>query len=168
MGFFTKDGIDTPLSVKLRNLTKELKDKEVRVGFNADSGSYNGEKKKGVKKRKNESGVSVVMVAAWNEYGTEHSPSRPFMRNTVRNGKDKIINHATNAVKRVIRGDGDASVLLNSVGAHTKGLMQQEIRNGEFAPNAPSTIAKKGSSKPLIDTGRMRQSVVYVIKQKGE
>ena len=155
MGFFTKDGKDTPLSIKLRNLTKQMKDKEVRVGFDGSSGAY-------------DDGVTIAMVAAWNEYGTEHSPSRPFMRDTVRNGKEKIINHATNEAKKAIRGDGDINVLLNSIGAHTKGLMQQEIRNGEFAPNAPSTIAKKGSSKPLIDTGRMRQSVVYVIKQKGE
>ena len=34
-------------------------------------------------------------------------------------------------------------------------------------PNAPSTIRKKGSDKPLIDTGRLRQSVNYVIKPKG-
>ena len=33
--------------------------------------------------------------------------------------------------------------------------------------NAPSTIRKKKSDKPLIDTGKMRQSVKYVIRKKG-
>jgi len=31
-----------------------------------------------------------------------------------------------------------------------------------WAPNAPSTIARKGSSKPLIDTGQLRGSIQVV------
>ena len=38
---------------------------------------------------------------------------------------------------------------------------------GGFAPNAESTIKKKGSDQPLIDTGYMRQSVNYVVKRRG-
>ena len=45
--------------------------------------------------------------------------------------------------------------------------MQDKITSGSFAPNAESTIKKKGSSKPLVDTGRMRKSVNYVIQKKG-
>lgn len=30
---------------------------------------------------------------------------------------------------------------------------------GSWAPNAPSTIASKGSSRPLIDTAQLRQSI---------
>lgn len=32
-----------------------------------------------------------------------------------------------------------------------RGLVQETIKEGEFSPNAPSTIKKKGSDKPLID-----------------
>ena len=35
-------------------------------------------------------------------------------------------------------------------------------RNG-WAPNAPSTIARKGSNKPLIDTGEMRKSIIGIV-----
>ena len=48
-----------------------------------------------------------------------------------------------------------------------KGLIQRKIVDGTFEPNAPSTIRKKGSSRPLIDTGRMRQSVNFIIRRKG-
>ena len=48
-----------------------------------------------------------------------------------------------------------------------KGIVQKTIKEGSFVPNAPSTIRKKGSDKPLIDTGRLRQSVNYHIKPKG-
>lgn len=55
----------------------------------------------------------------------------------------------------------------SSLGLMAKGLVQDEIVNGDFAPNAESTIQKKGSEQPLIDTGTMRQSVNFVIKRRG-
>jgi len=36
-----------------------------------------------------------------------------------------------------------------------------------FPPHPPETKKQKGSDKPLIDTGRMRQSINYVIQEKG-
>ncbi len=37
---------------------------------------------------------------------------------------------------------------------------------GHLAPNAPATIARKGSSKPLIDTGSMLGSITYAVRRK--
>lgn len=36
----------------------------------------------------------------------------------------------------------------------------------KWAPNAPSTIARKGSARPLIDTGELRKSITYVLAEK--
>jgi hypothetical protein len=33
-----------------------------------------------------------------------------------------------------------------------------------WAPNAPSTIARKGSDRPNIDTGALRQAIVWVLR----
>ena len=60
-----------------------------------------------------------------------------------------------------------AEQVLKDIGIFQKDLIQDKIKEGDFAPNAESTVRKKGSSKPLIDTGRMRQSVNYQIRQKG-
>ena len=49
-----------------------------------------------------------------------------------------------------------------------KRQVQHQMVEGEFVPNAPSTIRKKGSDKPLIDTGQLRQGVSYKICRKGE
>lgn len=38
-------------------------------------------------------------------------------------------------------------------------------RNG-WAPNAPSTIRRKGSDRPLIDTGEMRKSIIGIVGTK--
>lgn len=154
---FLNGAKETMDGIRIKRLIKQLEKFEVDVGFNENSGSYPAEE--------GEESITVADVAAWNEFGTERAPSRPFMRQTIKDNKTKITNHANKALKAAINGGG-AQELLNSIGSFTKGQMQKEIRNGDWEPNAPSTIARKGSSKPLIDTGRMRQSIVYVIKEK--
>jgi hypothetical protein len=45
---------------------------------------------------------------------------------------------------------------LNQCGAKFVAGAQNELVNGAFAPNAASTIARKGSSKPLVDRGLLK------------
>lgn len=130
---------------------EELCKHKVQIGFNEDSGSY-------------DDGTTVAQVAAWNEYGTETAPARPFMRQTVDDYEDKIIKHGQNQFKTELKGGKSAERVLNAMGSYVKGCIQKEIVEGEFEPNAPSTIAKKHSERPLIDSSHMRQSVTYVIK----
>jgi hypothetical protein len=113
-------------------------------------------------------GTEVVDVAAWNELGTEYIPERPFLRMSVDDNEDKIATFMKKAAMEVINNGKTAQEVLKEVGAFQKGIVQQEIREGSFEPNSPATIKKKGSSKPLIDTGLMRQSVNFVIKEKGK
>lgn len=35
-----------------------------------------------------------------------------------------------------------------------------------WAPNTPATIARKGSDRPLIDTGALRRSLTYIVRLK--
>lgn len=146
-------GKQTAQGDKVERFINELTSKQINVGFNEQSGGY-------------EEGVTTAQVAAWNEYGTEHIPARPFMRQTIENNEDKITKFVNSKAGAALKGDGDAEKVLNQIGSYVKGMMQKEIRDGEFEPNAASTIARKGSEKPLIDTGHMRQSVVYTIKEK--
>ncbi len=39
-----------------------------------------------------------------------------------------------------------------------------DARNG-WAPNRPPTVRRKGSSRPLIDTGQMRRSITYFVDE---
>jgi len=52
---------------------------------------------------------------------------------------------------------------LRRLGSVAVGDVQRTIRDIKQPPNAPSTIRKKGSDNPLIDTGRLRQSIEYAI-----
>lgn len=48
-----------------------------------------------------------------------------------------------------------------TAGANAAKRWFRDPRNG-WAPNAPSTIAAKGSDRPLIDTGELRRAITHV------
>ena len=133
---------------------EKLKELQVFVGF--QSGEV-----------KDDRGVDMAQIAMWNELGTSTSPSRPFLRMSVDENESKIRAMGGKNLKTLTSG-GTAETILKQTGAFGASLVQEKIGSGSFEPNAPSTIRKKGSDHPLIDTGRMRQSVKYVIKKKGE
>lgn len=92
-------------------------------------------------------------------------PQRSFLRATVDEKQAQITKLATNAVKSVIEGT-DPEAVMRVVGQSIEGMVQKKITSGPFTPNAPSTIKRKRSSRPLIDTGHMRQSVRYKLISK--
>lgn len=143
----------TPEGEKFFRQIKELKDKEVFVGYQA------GEVL-------DDRGVDMAQIAMWNELGTSTAPSRPFLRKSVDENADTIRAMCTQQLKAVSSG-GTAEQSLKQIGVFAVGLVQEKIESGSYEPNAPSTIRKKKSDKPLIDTGKMRQSVKYVVRKKG-
>ena len=117
--------------------------------------------------------MTVAHVAAWNEFGTEHIPPRPFMQQSVDNNLSAIGQMSEEMLRQVAAGEIGADKALRTIGAMQVGLIQNEMLEGGFVENAPSTKMKKGGSPnaqttPLIDSGHMRQSVHYVVKDKDE
>lgn len=152
MGVKIRDKI-TPEGAKLKQTLRELAKLQVRIGFEHG-------------KATEENGADVCDVAAWNELGTVHMPSRPFLRSSVDDNMGEITSFLKSQNDSIV-GGASAEQVLKEIGIFQKDLIQEKIGSGGFAPNAPSTVRQKGSSTPLIDTGRMRQSVDYVIKPKG-
>lgn len=145
----------TDLTPEGRRYFRELQkmtEMEVRVGFQGDE--------------KYEDGTTIAEVAAYNEFGSSDTPERPFMRQSFENHESEL-QAACDAANRLVSSGGSADQALQQIGVVAKGLVQEEIVNGGFAPNAESTIKKKGSEQPLIDTGTMRQSVNFVVKMRG-
>lgn len=149
----------TPEGKKFYAELEKLKQNEVFIGYQA-----------GHAKHTDEDGNTADMaeIAMFNELGTSTSPPRPFLRTAVDENQDKILRAAVAAVKGLAKEGGSAQKSLNQLGLFGKGLVQKTIVDGDFAPNAPATIKKKKSDKPLIDLAQMRQQVNYVIKKKGE
>ena len=137
---------------RFEKILKELAKLEVAVGYQ-DGTAY-------------PDGTSVVDVALWNELGTVRSPSRPFLRKSVDGHKDEISRFMKRAVKEITEGKSVEEVL-KKIGVFQQKIIRKEISSGNFEPNSPETVRRKGSDKPLIDTGLMRQFVNYVIREKG-
>lgn len=111
-------------------------------------------------------GPSLAEIAVINELGSSDTPARPFMRQSFENHEAEL-QAACDRANAILSNGGTAEQALNQLGVFCRGLVQEEIVEGGFAPNAESTIKKKGSDQPLIDTGYMRQSVNYVVKRRG-
>jgi len=93
-------------------------------------------------------------------------PSRPFMRQSYDQHKDELERFMQDVGDRITQGKLTADKGLDLVGQKMTGIIQKNIVDGGWAPNAPGTKAQKGSSQPLIDTGRLRQSIRHVVKPK--
>ena len=126
------------------------KDKAVYVGFPAEFD-------KPVEGAEN---FNLASLAAVLEFGNERIPSRPFLRQTLSENQEKYTALFTQLFKQGLQIER----IYEQLALVAQGDVQLNIARGNWAPNAKSTIKQKGSSKPLIDTGKMRQSVKGIVK----
>lgn len=115
--------------------------------------------------RKSDSGASVAQYAAYNEFGTEKIPERSFMRTAFDENINRIESILNFQYGKFIDGEQSLRQALGLTGTAIVGMIQIKIRQIHNPPNSPETIARKGSSKPLIDFGQMVRSVTYAIRQ---
>ncbi len=127
----------------------------VKVGLPAGSAAY-------------PDGTSVFEVGLVHEFGSSDGriPERSFLRSTLEKKRRELDAIAGKVGKKVERSGGTLEEGLNLMGAVLAGAIQEAISNGIPPANAPSTIARKGSSKPLIDTGHLRQSITWQVVKK--
>ena len=76
----------------------------------------------------------MVDIAIYNHFGTRHILPRPFMADCAEQNA-----------------------------AQNRDVQRAHIRNGNWVPNAPATIRRKGSDRPLIDTGQLVNAVEYEV-----
>ena len=100
-------------------------------------------------------GTPVAMVAFWNEYGTRTSPVRAFFRTTVSENKKNWVL----SVQNLMKIHNDPKQVMGLIGVHMQEQIVQSINTWSDPPNSAYTIAKKGSSKPLIETGVLMRSI---------
>ncbi|GED34029.1 hypothetical protein P9G84_22380 [Brevibacillus centrosporus] len=93
------------------------------------------------------------------------SPPRPVLEPAIEHNKD-VIAKQLRKVSEVALDGGDPEPELNKAG-----LLGQNAARGWFTdpangwpPNSPITEERKGSDKPLIDTGDLRKAITYVVK----
>ncbi|WP_060476719.1 hypothetical protein [Pseudomonas monteilii] len=133
------------------------KDGLVLVGVPKGAGNY-------------EDGLTIATIAAVNNFGSAdgHIPARPFLAPAVENGAPEYRRLVEVMLPKVMSGEVEMQTLLAQMGQLAEGHVKQQITELRTPPNAQSTIDKKGSDNPLIDTGALRQSIRYVLDDGAE
>ena len=82
-----------------------------------------------------------------------------FLRSTVDENRREFRAFLDKRKNQVVISRTERERVLKRLGLFAEKKVVIKIGKGPFRANAPSTIRMKGSSKPLINTGRMRQSI---------
>lgn len=94
-----------------------------------------------------------------------HSPPRPVLEPALDSVKDEIALRMKESINVALDG-GNVDIELQEVGQLGEAAARGWFRNPEnkWAKNSEQTIKRKGSDKPLVDTGELKKSITYVIK----
>lgn len=121
-----------------------------------------------------DSRLTVAAIATVHEFGkviqqprmgrTIVIPERSFLRATVDQYEQAILRRQVLLQQGYVLGKFELKASMELLGQYVVGLIKQRIANGIAPPNSPYTIAKKGSSKPLIDTGQLRNAITYKVE----
>ena len=68
-------------------------------------------------------------------------------------------------IHRVFQKRATLPQLLNTLGAKAAADVKNTIRQGIPPPNSPETIRRKGSSRPLIDTGQLINAITWIVER---
>jgi hypothetical protein len=109
--------------------------------------------------------LTNAQVGFWHEFGTADVPQRSFLRDTADRNSLAYRRFLRKAMERAAKGKFLASQAFKLVGFKVASDVKERIRAHIPPPNAPSTIKKKGSSTPLIDTGSLLNSIDFEVAE---
>ena len=137
----TVHGIQQAQEALKKQIEKVMSDKTVLVGIHDSAGEHEG-------------GISNAQLGAVLHFGNDHIPARPWLDVGVQQGNKEY--------SEIIEDNADdLDRAMEQIGVVAVGRVQEYMNELKTPPNAASTIKKKGSSNPLIDTGNLKQSVTY-------
>lgn len=119
------------------------------------------------KKEKTPSGIGNPDLGAIHEFGsfTRNIPARSFLRMPLMQYGEEIVEHAGAGAEYHL-AKGNVRQLLNNLGIACVRIVHRAFATsgfGSWARNAPSTIRRKGSDKPLWDTGQLNRSINFEV-----
>lgn len=102
----------------------------------------------------------LEQIATANEFGTRTIPERSFIRATFDSKQREIRSLQNRLYGSLLDRKITVEKGLKILGVFMVSKIQERITNLRFPANAPSTIERKGSSNPLIDSGQLRASII--------
>lgn len=116
--------------------------------------------------RKNDVGITNADVGFIHEFGTSKIPKRSFLRMPIFQKNEDILAYVKKAGALKKLAKGKMVEVLADIGIACERVILQAFASsgwGDWATNAPSTIRRKKSDSPLIDTGQLRRSISSVV-----
>lgn len=119
-----------------------------------------------------ENGMTNAGLLYLHEQGvpSHNIPPRPVLKPAI--GQAEVASVITDLMKNAMEeaiangNTEEAERSMEKAGMVGRDACKKYILGGNLAPNAPSTIARKGSSTPLVDTGSLLGSINYAVRKK--
>ena len=124
----------------------------VKVGITAAVGS------------RSHGGATILDIAGFHEFGTVNIPARSWLRGWFDENETEAQNRIRKGMQKVIAGEISIETLGYALGLWAQTGIQARISAGIAPALAAETVAKKGSSTPLIDTNVFRSSITFVVE----
>lgn len=127
----------------------------VKVGIQETAGAHQGE---------GDDSLSVADVGSFHEFGTDTIPQRSFIRAPIQDNRADLQTIQRKLLREVMLGGKTTGEALALIGEKAQSDMIAAINAGIEPGLEPATIAAKGSSTPLIDSGQLKQSIRYKVE----
>lgn len=148
---------DNSLFVAYEKNLQHFKDSVVKAGVLAKDGS-----------KQHSEGITVFQIGMIHEFGVpeKNIPRRSFIRVPIENNIKEITKLIENNHKLVSENSMSAKVALDRIGLKAQNTIKESFRNNDWKANSEATIKRKGSSRPLIDTGQLIGSISYIVEKE--
>lgn len=117
-------------------------------------------------------GLTNGALGAIHEFGAPSVgiPERSFIRSTFEERKPEYLEILRKRLPDVYAQRLNIERLLNLLGAKAAADIKKRVTAGDSIPppNAPATVAQKGSDRTLVDTGRMVGAISYAVVISGK
>lgn len=140
--------------IELQKKMEALAKKSVVVGIPHSENSRKGED------------LSNIELAYIHEFGcaVRKIPARPFLITSIRDNSSKVSSFFSKQVKAYLNSEQTVDGAYSMVGEVAESLVKDRFGSSLLTPNSKRTIKEKKSNKPLIDTGQLRQSIKYEVR----
>jgi hypothetical protein len=131
---------------------------ETRVGILSEKGGGDPH---------NNAETNLAELAALHEFGSADGRilERSFLRSTFDAKKGEIPALAKPLVLKWLDGKTTLANVFKTLGAWLATEVKKKVTvEGVEPPNTPLTVARKGSARPLVDTGQLVRAISYVVE----
>ena len=148
---------DNSLFVAYEKNLQQFKDSVVKAGILAKDGSQN-----------HSEGITVFQIGMIHEFGVpeKNIPRRSFIRVPIENNIKEITKLIENNHRLVSENAMSANKALDLIGIKAQNTIKESFRNNDWKPLQRATVKRKGSSRPLIDTGQLIGSISFIVEKE--